>query len=188
MNELFNVLIIIILIGLMVITWSSQSYHQRPIIIQKETPIAPPIAPPMSPNSYMLNKSVSRMVNPLMPPERTPTGGPIPVSIPSRGYPSEYQQVGVLEPQDDTPQVIYKGHMLLPLFGRPTYPGSHAWNYYSGNDNLATIKLPVIQGQKDCLGQAGCKELYDGDMVQVRGLPGTYKVQLYRMDTPRYLP
>lgn len=112
----------------------------------------PPPPPMMSHNQYMLNKSVSRLVNPLTPPERTPASGPVPISIPSRGYPSEYQQVGVLEPQDDAPQVIYKGHMLLPLFGRQTHPGSRQWNYYSGNDNLATIKLPVIQGKSDCLG------------------------------------
>jgi hypothetical protein len=48
------------------------------------------VPPPMSPNQYILNKSVSRLVNPLTPPERTPAGGPVPISIPTRGYPSEY--------------------------------------------------------------------------------------------------
>lgn len=186
MTKLFYSLIVLVLVGLVAITvWNSQ---QHPIIIQKEAPVVHQQQSIMTPEQYMLNKSVSRLTNPLLPPERTPAGGPVPISIPSRGYPSDYQQVGVLEPQEDAPQVIYKGHMLLPLFGRQTYPGSHQWNYYSGNDNYATIKLPVIVGKGDCLAQTGCRELNDGDNVQVRGLPGNYKVQLYRMDAPRYYP
>lgn len=74
------------------------------------------------------------------------------------------------------PVCLLKGQMMLPLFGRPTYPGSTQWNYYSGNDSYATIKLPVLREREDCLGQNGCREIYDNEMVQVRGLPGTYKV------------
>lgn len=189
MDNLFYSLVVLILIGLVVITiWNSQ---QQPIVIQAaHNPVVEHREPPMiTPNQYILNKSVSRLVNPLTPPERTPAGGPVPISIPTRGYPSEYQQVGVLEPQSDAPSMYTKGQMMLPLFGRPTYPGSQNWNYYSGNDSYATIKLPVISKQcnnRDCLADVGCRELYDGDEVQVRGLPGTYKAQIYRIDAPRY--
>lgn len=178
--------IVIVLVVLVAVTvWNSQQ-QQGPIVIHS-TPQTP-VMPPMNANQYILNKSVSRLVNPLTPPERTPAGGPVPISIPTRGYPSEYQQVGVLEPQDDAPNMYTKGQMMLPLFGRPTYPGSSQWNYYSGNDSYATIKLPVLREKNDCLSQNGCKEIYDNDMVHVRGLPGTYKVQLYQMDAPRYYP
>lgn len=191
MEKVFLSLVVLILIGLVLIAvWNSQQY---PIIIQQSGPShreptqGGSIAVDM--NQYMLNKSVSRLVNPLLPPERTPAGGPVPISIPTRGYPSEYQQVGVLEPQEDAPEMYLKGHSMLPLFGRQTYPGSNQWNYYSGNDSYATIKLPVIRnGRTDCLGQNGCREIMDSDMVQVRGLPGTYRVQLYRLDAPRYYP
>lgn len=189
MEKLFLSLIVLVLIGLVAIAvWNSQ--NQSPIILQPPTqPPAPELQPvAKSMHQYMLNKSVSRLVNPLTPPERTPAGGPIPVSIPTRGYPSDYQQVGVLEPQEDAPKMYLAGQMLLPLFGRQSYPGSHNWNYYSGNDSYATIKLPVLRGNNDCLSQSGCRELYDGDIVQVRGLPGSYKVQLYQLDAPRYYP
>ena len=86
MESVFYSLIVLVLVGIVAITvWNSQSSMQ-PIIIRQEVPNTPP----MSPAQYMLNKSVSRVVNPLLPPERTPAGGPVPISIPSRGYPSEY--------------------------------------------------------------------------------------------------
>ena len=188
--SLYVSLFILIIIMMAVIAIAVQSQQQQRPIIIREAPKIQEVHRPVTHSEYILNKSVSRLVNPLMPPERTPAGGPIPVSIPTRGYPSQYQQVGVLKPQADAPNVYLQNHMLLPLFGRQTYSGSSNWNYYSGNDSTATIKLPVIRNdcKRDCLANVGCRELYDNDIVQVRGLPGTYQVQLYQMDTPRYHP
>jgi len=94
MEKLFLSLIVLVLVGFVTIAF----WNRQPIIIHQSPQMTTPSPPPITPNQYILNKSVSRMVNPLTPPERTPAGGPVPISIPTRGYPSEYQQVGVLEP------------------------------------------------------------------------------------------
>jgi hypothetical protein len=97
------------------------------------------------------------------------------LNIPTRGYPENYQIMGVLLREDT--ETAYN------LFGRQTYPGSNLWEYYCENDKYNNVKLPVkIHGNK---------EIMDGDMVHVPGTNssnGKFKVKLYKYDEPRYVP
>jgi hypothetical protein len=49
--------------------------------------------------------------------------------------------------------------------------------------------LPVIKNGCDCSKEYGCDELYDGDEVQIPQISqDTFKVTLYHLDAPRYIP
>jgi hypothetical protein len=99
------------------------------------------------------------------------------INIPSRGYPDEYQLLGNVF-RNDT-ETIYE------LFGRQIYPGSSQYEYYViGSDNKNfKVKIPIkIQGNK---------EIYDDQVVDIPGTnidKGQFKVKLYNINTPRYIP
>ena len=107
-----------------------------------------------------------------------------PINIPTRGYVSEYQQLGALysvSGTDNKPRV-------LPLYGKPTYPGSHKWLYYTSTDDYNTVKVPVSKEGKRCGGDFGCPEFDGGDLVNVSPYGCKFRVELYDIDRPRYLP
>ena len=60
------------------------------------------------------------------------------VNVPTRGYPTGYQQVGVLIEENSNGE-----NKLLPLFGEQTYPGSRQWRYYTSSDGYQSVKLPI---------------------------------------------
>ena len=97
------------------------------------------------------------------------------LNIPTRGYPENYQILGVLLRENT--ETSYN------LFGRQTYPGSNLWEYYCENDKFNNVKLPIkIRGDK---------EIMDGDDVHVPGTDhknGKFRVKLYKFDVPRYIP
>ena len=99
------------------------------------------------------------------------------INIPTRGYPDNYTLQGILVRKSD--------EKTLQLFGRQKYPGSSQWEYFAvGNDkNSFESKLPVeVRGDK---------ELYDKDMIDLPYLDskkGKFKVKLYKLDSPRYIP
>jgi hypothetical protein len=142
---------------------------------------------------YEAEKNIERIVNPILPPERSyvNTYG-IPINIPSRGPQQSYQQVGILykeniENQDKLPGNNNESN-ILPLFGRPTYSGSNRWNYYTSSDKFQTVKLPInIDGRK-CTDELGCNELMNGDMITIPSYNGKFKVEIYDFDRPRYIP
>ena len=96
------------------------------------------------------------------------------INYPTRGYPDPYQQVGILGKKDGT---------LLNLYGRQKWQGSNLWEYYAiGKDkNTLKTKIPVkVRGDK---------ELEDDIVVNIPFLnKGKYKVKLYDLDSPRYIP
>jgi hypothetical protein len=137
---------------------------------------------------YLVNKDHERVINPLMPPERSypyrinRVG--IPINIPTRGESGHYQQVGALYMEGES----NSEKKILPLFGKPTYPGSRQWLYYTGTDNFPSVKLPVENKSRSCQGDHGCQEITEGDQVKVTGYNGEFKVSVYQLDKPRYLP
>ena len=142
---------------------------------------------------YDANKSMERIINPLLPPERSyqNTYG-VPINIPSRGPNISYQQVGILykENIEDTDKMPGNNNdsNILPLFGRPTYNGSNKWNYYTSSDKFQNFKLPIkIDGRK-CDDDLGCNELRDNDMISIPSYNGRFKVEIYNYDKPRYIP
>ena len=142
---------------------------------------------------YDANKSLERIVNPLLPPERSyqNTYG-VPINIPSRGPNVSYQQVGILYKENiENPDKMPGNNTdsnILPLFGRPTYNGSNKWNYYTSSDKFQNFKLPIkIDGRK-CDDDLGCNELRDGDMISIPSYNGRFKVEIYNYDKPSYIP
>lgn len=98
------------------------------------------------------------------------------INIPTRGYPDNYQLMGVLL-RDNT-------ETAFNLFGRQTYPGSNQYEYYAqGTMQYNNVKLPI--------NIKNGKELYDGDSVNIPGTngeKGSFKVKLYQFDVPKYNP
>jgi hypothetical protein len=98
------------------------------------------------------------------------------INIPSRGYPDNYQLMGLVI-RDNT-ETAYN------LFGRQTYPGSEQYEYYvqkTGiNDN---VKIPIqIKGNK---------EIEDEQEINILGTnkeKGSFKIKLYDYNSPRYNP
>lgn len=142
---------------------------------------------------YEAEKNIERIINPILPPERSyeNTYG-IPINIPSRGPFQSYQQIGTLSKENiiDTEKLPGNNNEtnILPLFGRPTYTGSNRWNYYTSSDKFQSVKLPInIDGRK-CTEDLGCNELRDGDLVSIPSYNGKFKVELYDFDKPRYIP
>ena len=155
------------------------SYRQNPNVI--------------SYGRYEAEKNMERIINPLLPPERSyvNTYG-IPINIPSRGPLQAYQQVGILykeniENPDKLPGNNNESN-ILPLFGRPTYSGSNRWNYYTSSDKFQTVKLPILLEGRRCTDDLGCNELRNGDMVVIPSYNGRFRVEIYDWDKPRYIP
>ena len=89
------------------------------------------------------------------------------------------QQVGVLA----------SGHEVLPIFGRPTYPGSHRWNYYTATNDAIPLRLPVQNKKRECDDDNGCDEIFDGDEGVVSTFPDkSFTATIYSKAGPRYLP
>tara|TARA_B100001248_G_C27396904_1_gene466210 strand:+ start:749 stop:1393 length:645 start_codon:yes stop_codon:yes gene_type:complete len=98
------------------------------------------------------------------------------INIPTRGYPDNYQQMGILVRKND--------EKLLKLFGRQTYPGSSKYEYYvvdsySNSDN----KIP--------LNVNGDRELNDKEKIDIPWLDSTrgeFDVKIFDYNAPRYNP
>ena len=136
---------------------------------------------------YTVEKDYQRVINPLMPPERsypyrTNRIG-VPINIPTRGESSHFQQVGALTSKKGSGEPI-----ILPLYGKPTYPGSSKWLYYTGTDKYPSVKLPVNHKNKECQGDFGCEEIHNGDNIQVPAYGNDFSVSVYQLDKPRYIP
>lgn len=107
----------------------------------------------------------------------------IPVNIETRGLPTTYQQVGILNRTNDS------NDMILPLMGRRTMAGRDKWQYYtvSGSGNLNT-RLPISVNGKNCTGEYGCDEIYNGDVIFVEGYNDTFRATIYENGTLQYIP
>ena len=148
---------------------------------------------PPSQKSYLRNKAYERIVNPLLPPERSyeATYG-VPINIPTRGSEGGFQQIGYLYKDEITDDAKKIGNntepVMLPLYGRPTYNGSNKWMYYISSDKYHSIKMPISYKNKECDSEYGCDEIYDDDSVAVPAYNGDFKVKIYDYDKPRYIP
>jgi hypothetical protein len=155
------------------------AYYQNPNVI--------------SYGNYQAEKNIERIVNPLLPPERSyeNTYG-IPINMPSRGPNLSYQQIGHLykdEITDSSKQIGNNSETtILPLFSRPTFNGSNRWNYYTSSDKFQSVKLPISIDGRKCTDDLGCKELMNGDVVNIPSYNGQFKVEIYDYDKPRYIP
>ena len=142
---------------------------------------------------YLTAKNHERIVNPLLPPERSyeNTYG-LPVNIPSRGFSGGFQQVGYLYKKDvanpDVPVGQDPNSVIIPLYGRPLWPGANKWNYYLNSDKFQAVKMPFQIGGRSSDDDHGVNELNNGDSVDLPAYNGKFEVNIYNYDKPRYIP
>jgi hypothetical protein len=101
------------------------------------------------------------------------------VNIETRGFASDYNQVGIL--------TRVGSDLILPLMGRRFMPDR--WQYYtvSNTGNLNT-KLPMSFKGRSCSGEYGCDEMVSGDSVFVEGYNDTLRVTIYEPSKFNYIP
>ena len=96
------------------------------------------------------------------------------INLPTRGYPDNYQNLGLLVRKVD--------ERILKLFGRQRFPGSSQWEYYTVDSyNMQKVPLKI----------EGMKELSNNDVVPVPWLDqgkGKFEVKIFDYDVPRYNP
>jgi len=142
---------------------------------------------------YLTAKNHERIVNPLLPPERSyeNTYG-LPVNIPSRGFSGGFQQVGYLYKKDVANPAVPVGQdpnsVIIPLYGRPLWPGANKWNYYLNSDKFQAVKMPFQVGGRSSDDDHGVNELNNGDAVDLPAYNGKFEVNIYNYDKPRYIP
>ena len=106
------------------------------------------------------------------------------INMSTRGGSVDYQRIGVLYSENNK-----QGKpLILPLFGKPMHMGSNKWFYYSSTEDYHSIKIPVYKDGKKCQGSYGCDELYDNDLVFVKPYKTKFRVSLYELERPQYLP
>ena len=128
---------------------------------------------------------VYQMLNPVVVKKQVPVGVPVevPVQIPvEKEYrnppikeykPGYVQQMGVLVGPDDE---------TLPLFGKEVRGRRDRYYYYTVTPGEQVYSLPVTHGDRDCMDDIGCQELYGNETVSVLGQTGSFQTKLYRTD------
>tara|TARA_B100000242_G_C43034728_1_gene482335 strand:- start:1148 stop:1750 length:603 start_codon:yes stop_codon:yes gene_type:complete len=181
------IFIILFLILLFYIWYSvnlSQQSNQKSLETQIITTQGPPMLLPMSSKQDMFNDPYNPPLknNMYHPKDSTDVRG-IPINVETRGLPTSYQQIGILNKVNDTSDTI------LPLMGKRTMSGRDKWQYYtiSGSGNL-NARLPVSVNGKSCSGEYGCDEIYNGDIVYVEGYNDTFKATIYENSNFQYIP
>ena len=164
--------------------------QQQPVVIVKEqrAPATPTIINP-DPRFSPLPPEQSYSVPPDIRGQPLPAGlGAFAVNSTTRGYPSAFQQMGVLTAPGGTETSASPNRTILPLFGRSIDPNRNRWNYYTRTDGINPIQLPLQYKRRNCDDDNGCDEINEGDSVGVPVLGQSYNATIYRYSTPRYLP
>jgi len=115
----------------------------------------------------------------------------IPVNVQTRGYAPDYTQLGILtrERRDRTEDTSFRDNMILPLMGRRVLNGRDKYQYYTmSNTGAVNTKLPVRVRGKNCIGEYGCDELMNGDVVTVEGYNETFRATIYENSGFGYIP
>jgi len=128
------------------------------------------------------NRDRSVLYDPMVAPERRIDIDQYPIriqdriNIPSRGYPDDYQLLGLLSRESD--------EKIVQLFGRATYSGSNQYEYYALTEQNGFVNKIPIQTK-------GKREIMDNDRIFIPELDkkkGDFKVKIYDYNTPRYNP
>jgi hypothetical protein len=98
------------------------------------------------------------------------------LNVPTRGYPDNYQHMGMLIRKSD--------EKLLKLFGRQTYPGSNQYEYYVVDSNSSSDHKIPLKVQSN-------KELYDNEKMDIDWLDtsrGQFDIKIFDYNAPKYNP
>ena len=104
----------------------------------------------------------------------------VPINVPTQHMGDrQYTQIGILT-RINGPETI------LPLMGRQLIIGRDTWNFYTMNENM--IRLPISFKNKNCDGEYGCDNIFNGDTVYVQGINDAFQATIYENNGPRYIP
>jgi len=106
-----------------------------------------------------------------VPVERSPEYREPPIKQYKPGY---IQQMGVLMSDD--------GSSTLPLYGKEVRGRRDRYHYYTSTSGDQIYPLPVSMGDRDCMDDIGCQELYGNESITVLGKNDLYQAKLYRTD------
>ena len=87
--------------------------------------------------------------------------------------PAHVQQMGVL---------LGENNETLPLYGKEVRGRRDRYHYYTVTPGDQMYSLPVSMGERDCMDDIGCQEIYGNETVNILGQSGDYSAKLYRTD------
>lgn len=87
--------------------------------------------------------------------------------------PAHVQQMGVL---------LGENNETLPLYGKEVRGRRDRYHYYTVTPGDQMYSLPVSMGERDCMDDIGCQEIYGNETVNVLGQTGDFEAKLYRTD------
>jgi len=87
--------------------------------------------------------------------------------------PAHVQQMGVL---------LGENNETLPLYGKEVRGRRDRYHYYTVTPGDQMYSLPVSMGERDCMDDIGCQEIYGNETVNVMGQSGDFSAKLYRTD------
>ena len=87
--------------------------------------------------------------------------------------PGHVQQMGVL---------IGDNNETLPLYGKEVRGRRDRYHYYTATSGDQIYPLPVSMGDRDCMDDIDCQEIYGNESVSVMGNDSNFQAKLYRTD------
>ena len=48
--------------------------------------------------------------------------------------------------------------------------------------------MAILYKGRECMSDIGCDELYTGDLVRIPSYDSQFRVEMYRLDSPAYIP
>ncbi len=155
---------------------------QQPQQLQQH--VDPRFAPPSPEQSYGAPPDLRGFPSPPI----AAGHGSMPINIPTRGIPDQFQQLGVLTAPGGTETSASPTRTILPLFGRKLATNRDRWNYYTRTDGLNPVQVPLEFKRRNCDDDTGCEEIMNGDTISVPVMGQSYVANVYRYSTPRYIP
>lgn len=107
----------------------------------------------------------------------------VPINERTRGDPTPVTQIGFLTPvatsTSTNPTEGSNHDSILPLFEYKLFPRSNQFVYFTNRKDVSQyIRLPIRVNNRDCL-RDHCRELYDGDVVELPSMNSSFVVNRY---------
>jgi hypothetical protein len=161
------------------VLYAQQYQTTMPSVVIQQAPVAVPNLVPVS------TRIQDALMDPYAPPvkmDATYVAAGLPINVPTRGFPSNYSQIGILTRNG-------RGDLILPLMGRRSINGGSKKQYYTmSNSGNFSAKLPVSVNGKSCTSEYGCEEISNGDIVYVEGYSDTFRATVYENGLFSYIP
>jgi hypothetical protein len=179
---LFLLLIVVIYLYYSQIKQMS-NLNNKPSINQPVVIIPSPILDVSPPSLATISSRNDPLQSEYAPPLKIERYG-LPINIKTRGYESNYVQLGILTRGGGSE------NMILPLMGRRSTSGRDKYQYYTMTNTAGNIntKLPVSVKGRSCTSDMGCDEIYNGDTIYVEGYNETFSATIYENALHSYIP